>query len=41
MPDPDVRKYMFDVMDAINNLETFTASITLDQLEQIELKWAI
>ena len=32
---------MFDVMEAINNLETFTAKITLDQLEQIELKWAV
>ncbi len=41
MSGPDVRKYMFDVMEAINNLETFTAKITLDQLEQIELKWAV
>ncbi len=41
MSDPDIQRYMFDVMEAINNLETFTAKITLDQLEKIELKWAV
>jgi uncharacterized protein with HEPN domain len=41
MPHPDVQKYIFDVMEAINNLESFTANITLDRLEEIELKWAV
>ena len=40
MPNPDLQKYIFDVMEAINNLESFTQKITLAQLEQIELKWA-
>jgi hypothetical protein len=39
MPDPDLKKYIFGVMEAINNLESFTAKITLDQLEHIEQKW--
>lgn len=41
MPDPDIQKYLFDVMEAIKNLESFTSKITLQKLEQIELKWAI
>jgi len=41
MPNPDLQKYIFDVMEAINNLKSFTANITLEQLEQIELKWAV
>ena len=28
-------------MEAINNLESFTSQITLNQLEQIEMKWAV
>ena len=28
-------------MEAINNLESFRANITLDKLEQIEFKWAV
>lgn len=34
MPDPDLQKYIFDVLEAINNLESFTAEITLDKLEK-------
>ena len=41
MPDPDIQKYLFDVTEAIKNLESFTSKITLQKLEQIELKWAI
>ena len=41
MPDPDFQKYIFDVMEAINNLESFTTNITLDKLEEIEFKWAV
>lgn len=41
MPDPDFQKYIFDVMEAINNLESFTKDITLVKLEEIEFKWAI
>ncbi len=41
MPDRDIQKYIYDVMEAIKNLESFTSNITLDQLEQIELKWAV
>ena len=41
MPDPDFQKYIFDVMEAINNLEYFTTNITLDKLEEIEFKWAV
>ncbi|HUZ59628.1 MAG TPA: HepT-like ribonuclease domain-containing protein [Hanamia sp.] len=41
MPDPDLQKYIFDVLEAINNLESFTAEITLDKLEKIEFKWAV
>ncbi len=29
MPDPDIQKYLFDVMEAIKNLESFTSKITL------------
>lgn len=29
MPHPEVQKNIFDVMEAINNLESFTANITL------------
>ncbi|MDQ6763983.1 MAG: DUF86 domain-containing protein [Bacteroidota bacterium] len=41
MPDRDLHKYIFDVMEAINNLESFTKNISLEQLEQIEFKWAV
>ena len=41
MPDPNYQKYIFDVMEDINNLESFTTNITLDKLEEIEFKWAI
>jgi uncharacterized protein with HEPN domain len=41
MSSPDLQKYIFDVMEAINNLESFTQKITLAELEQIELKWAV
>ena len=41
MHHPEVQKYIFDVMEAISNLESFTANITLDRLEEIELKWAV
>ncbi len=41
MPDPDFQKYIFDVMEAINNLDSFTTGITLMKLEEIEFKWAI
>lgn len=41
MPDPDFQKYIFDVMEAINNLESFTSNITLDKLEEIEFRWAV
>ena len=41
MPNPDFQKYIFDVMEAINNLESFTKNITLNQLEEIEFKWAV
>lgn len=41
MPDHDLQKYIFDIMEAINNLESFTSKITLDQLDKIELKWAV
>ena len=41
MPDPDFQKYIFDVMEAINNLESFTTNITLGKLEEIEFKWAV
>ncbi len=41
MPGHDLQKYIFDVMEAINNLESFTSKITLEQLEQIEFKWAV
>lgn len=40
MPDHDLQKYIFDVMEAINNLESFTTGITLEKLEVIEFKWA-
>jgi len=41
MPDHDFQKYIFDVMEAINNLESFTTNITLNKLEEIEFKWAV
>lgn len=41
MPHPDLQKYLFDVMDAIKNLESFTTELTLNELEKIEVKWAI
>jgi uncharacterized protein with HEPN domain len=41
MPDPDFQKYIFDVMEAINSLESFTNNITLTQFEEIEFKWAV
>jgi uncharacterized protein with HEPN domain len=41
MPDHDFQKYIFDVMEAINNLESFTKNITLDKLEEIEFRWAV
>ena len=41
MQNPELQKYIFDVMEAINNLESFTAKITLTKLEQIEFKWAV
>lgn len=41
MPDRDLQKYIFDVMEAINNLQSFTKNISLEQLEQIEFKWAV
>jgi hypothetical protein len=34
MPHPDVQKYIFDVMEAINNLESFTANITWTGLKK-------
>ncbi len=41
MPSPDFHKYIFDVREAINNLESFTKNITLNHLEEIEFKWAV
>lgn len=41
MPGPDFQKYIFDVMEAINNLESFTANISLDKLGEIEFKWVV
>ena len=41
MPHPDLQKYLFDVMEAIKNLESFTTELTLNELEKIEVKWAI
>ncbi len=41
MPDHDLQKYIFDVMEAIDNLQSFTKNISLEQLEQIEFKWAV
>lgn len=41
MPDHDLQKCIFDVMEAINNLQSFTKNISLEQLEQIEFKWAV
>lgn len=41
MSNPDFQKYIFDVMEAINNLQSFTINITLDKLDQIEFKWAV
>ena len=37
MPDPDFQKYIFDVMEAINNLESFTKNITLDNWKKQNL----
>ena len=41
MPDPDFQKYIYDVMEAINNLESFTSNITLNKLEEVKFKWAV
>lgn len=41
MPDPDFQKYIYDVMEAINNLESFTTNIKLSKFEEIEFKWAV
>ncbi len=41
MPNRDLQKYIFDVMEAINNLQSFTKNISLAQLEQIQFKWAV
>ncbi len=41
MPDRDLQKYIFDVMEAINNLQSFTKDMSLEQLEQIDFKWAV
>lgn len=41
MPNRDLQKYIFDVMEAINNLQSFTKNISLEQLEQIQFKWAV
>ena len=37
----DLENYLDWVTEAIKNLESFTSKITLDEPEQIELKWAI
>lgn len=41
MRDRDLQKYIFDAVEAINNLQSFTKNISLVQLEQIEFKWAV
>lgn len=41
MRNPDLQKYIFDVMEAITNLESFTSEITLQQLENIEFRWTV
>jgi uncharacterized protein with HEPN domain len=41
MVNPDLLKYLFDVMEAVRNLESFTSGLTLKDIEKIEMKWAI
>ena len=41
MPDPDFQKYIYDGMEAINNLDSFTSNITLDKLEEVKFKRAV
>lgn len=41
MPDHDLQKYIFDVLEPIDNLQSFTKNISLEQLEQIEFRWAV